>query len=498
VRDGADHVDVLIVGAGLSGVAAAWHLRERCPAKTFAILEARDVIGGTWDLFRYPGVRSDSDMYTLGYSFRPWTSGRSFADGPSIRSYVRETAAERGIEPRIRFGHRVLRAAWSSADARWTVEAERVATGETVRLTCGFLFACTGYYRYDAGHTPTLPGIENFRGRVVHPQAWPDDVEYADRQVVVVGSGATAVTLVPVLAERAAHVTMLQRSPSYVMSLPGEDALAARLRRRLPPRVAHTTIRWKNVLITRAIYTLSRRAPGRARAVLRGGAAARLPAGYPVDVHFNPRYDPWDQRLCLVPDGDLFAAIAQGRASVVTDAIAGFSADRVELASGASLQADLLVTATGLTMLAVGGIALSVDGRDVDLADTVAYRGLMLGGVPNFALAMGYTNASWTLRCELVARYVCRLLDHMDAHGVAIATPRIPAGPTQPLLTLTSGYVRRAAPDLPRQGARDPWRIHQDYLRERRLLLRGPVTEGMDFASVPKVHQSVPQPALGA
>ncbi|MFY1614999.1 flavin-containing monooxygenase [Micromonospora sp. WMMD736] len=479
-----DHVDVLIVGAGLSGVGAACHLRRDCPDKTYAVLEARDAVGGTWDLFRYPGVRSDSDMFTLGYSFRPWADARSIADGASIREYVRETAREYDVQRHIRFSHLVTRAEWDSATARWTVYAERTDTAETVVLTCSFLFACTGYYRYDEGYTPALPGVDAYAGRLVHPQHWPDDLDHAGKRVVVIGSGATAVTLVPALAERAAHVTMLQRSPSYVIALASRDRLADALRRRLPAGVAYPVVRWKNVLLSTATFQLSRRAPGLVRRLLRRAATRLLPVGYDVDRHFSPRYDPWDQRLCVVPDGDLFAAVSQGRASVVTDTIDTFTADGVRLASGDEMRADIVVTATGLNLLALGGLTLRVDGADVDLADTVAYKGMMLSGVPNFALTIGYTNASWTLKADLVADYVCRLLRHLDRTGQQVVTPLPPPGDERvPLIDLRSSYVLRGVDALPRQGARPPWRLHQNYVRDVLLMRHGRLAdEGVRFS----------------
>ncbi|HSD77370.1 MAG TPA: NAD(P)/FAD-dependent oxidoreductase [Solirubrobacteraceae bacterium] len=482
------HVDVLIVGAGLSGIGAACHLRAECPGRTFAILEARDAIGGTWDLFRYPGVRSDSDMFTLGYAFRPWREAEAIADGPSIRRYIRDTAREHGVDRHIRFGHRVVRAEWSTPEARWTVEAERTGTGETVRMTCGFLFACTGYYRYDEGYTPRFEGSERFAGAIVHPQHWPEELDYAGKRVVVIGSGATAVTLVPALAQRAGHVTMLQRSPSYVLSLPARDPVAGLVRRVLPARLAYSLVRWKNVLLTALVFQVSRRAPSFTKALIRRGVQRRLPAGYDVDTHFRPRYDPWDQRLCLVPDGDLFATIRDGRASIVTDRIATFTERGLRLASGAELQADVVVTATGLNLLVLGGMTLAVDGREVEVPQTVGYKGMMLSGVPNLALALGYTNASWTLKCDLVSRYVCRLLNHMEDHGHTTCTPRAP-GPSvarRPFLDLTSGYVTRALDRLPKQGARAPWRLHQNYARDVLMLRFGALEdEGVEFGPSP-------------
>ncbi|GAA0805688.1 flavin-containing monooxygenase [Spirilliplanes yamanashiensis] len=476
-----EHVDVLIVGAGLSGIGAACRLTLDRPGTTFAILEARDAPGGTWDLFRYPGVRSDSDMFTLGYAFRPWTAETSIADGATILDYIRATAAEHGVDTAVRYGERAVTAAW--ADGRWTV-----TTAAGTELTCTWLWLCTGYYRYDEGYTPPLPGVEAFAGPVVHPQHWPAGLDVTGRRVVVVGSGATAVTLVPALARRgAAHVTMLQRSPSYVLSMPARDRIAALLRARLSPERAYRLIRWKNTRTTGAFYRLSRRAPRLVRALLRRGARRQLPAGYPVDVHFAPRYDPWDQRLCLVPDGDLFRALSGGRASVVTDTIAGFDPGAVRLASGGAVDADVLVTATGLNLLAFGGLALTVDGAEVDVPGTVAYKGMMLSGVPNLSFTLGYTNASWTLKADLVAEHVCRLLAHLERTGAAVATPAAPpGGGTDPLIDLTSGYVLRSAARLPRQGRVTPWRLHQDYARDVRLLRHGPVDdEGLVFTPAP-------------
>jgi monooxygenase len=492
----ADHVDVLIVGAGLSGIGAACHLRRRCPGKTFAILEARGTIGGTWDLFRYPGVRSDSDMFTLGYSFRPWTDPQAIADGDSIRRYILQTAHEHGVDQHIRFHHRVLSAEWSSEHARWTVEAQRTDTAESVVLTCGFLFACSGYYRYDQGYTPQLPGIDRFTGRIVHPQQWPSDFDYTGKKVVVVGSGATAVTLVPAMAEKAAHVTMLQRSPSYVVSLPSRDGVTDALRRWLPPRVAYPLARWKNALIATLFFQLSRRAPGVMKALVRKGATAQLPAGYDVDTHFGPRYNPWDQRLCLVPDGDLFQAIRNGRASIVTDHIETFTEHGIRLASGTDLEADIVVTATGLNLLAIGGMSLRVDGADVELSDTVAYKGMMLSGVPNFALTLGYTNVSWTLKADLVSQYVCRLLNHMDQRGYQICTPIAPDTlQRQPIIDLQSGYVLRSVNELPKQGPATPWRLHQNYPRDALFMRRGPLQDAaVQFSRAPTAAPATGSP----
>ena len=490
-----EHVDVLIVGAGLSGIGAGHHLQRDCPGRSFAILEARDAIGGTWDLFRYPGIRSDSDMYTLGYRFRPWKDAKAIADGPSILQYVRDTARDAGLEDRIRFNHRVARAEWSSADARWTVDVERTDTGERVQITAGFVFMCTGYYDYDEPYTPELPGVERFQGTVVHPQHWSDDIDYAGKRVVVVGSGATAVTLVPAMAEKAEHVTMLQRSPSYVISLPGKDPLAELLRRFLPPRAMYPIVRWKNVLVTTLFFQLSRRRPNFVKRLVLRGAQRQLPKGYAVDPHFTPRYNPWDQRVCLVPDADLFEAIKAGRASMATDTIETFTEKGIRLSSGEELEADVIVTATGLNLRALGGMELAVDGRDVELSTSVGYKGMMLSGVPNMAMAMGYTNASWTLKCDLTCEYVCRLVNHMDANGYAIAMPRHDPGmPTQPFIDLKSGYVQRSLHLFPQQGVRAPWRLYQNYPRDILMLRYGPLEdEGIEFRPAP-TRVAAPEP----
>lgn len=477
-----EHVDVVIVGAGLSGIGAACHLRARGPHRTYAILESRDAIGGTWDLFRYPGVRSDSDMFTLGYSFRPWTGSTAIADGGSIREYVRATARQFGVDRHVRFSHRVVRAEWSSADARWTVTAQRTDTGEAVTLTCSFLSVCSGYYRYDEGYSPEFPGVERFAGRIVHPQHWPEDLDYDGGRVAVIGSGATAMTLVPAMAKRAAHVTMVQRSPTYVIALPARDELAAKLEGKVPAALAHAIVRWKHVLVAMLSFELSRRRPEMMKSTLRKGLLAQLPAGFDIDRHFSPSYGPWDQRLCVVPDGDLFTAIRDGSVSIETDTIDTFTETGLLLKSGTEVEADVVVTATGLNLLALGGLTLCVDGREVDLAKTVAYKGMMLSGVPNLALTIGYTNASWTLKADLVAGYVCRLLEHMDAHGYQTVTPVEPAfadaDGLPPLIDLKAGYVLRGIAMLPRQGTRAPWRLHQNYLRDRQLMRGGRVDDG--------------------
>jgi monooxygenase len=475
-----EHVDVLIVGAGLSGIGAACHLQADSPRKSYAILEARESIGGTWDLFKYPGIRSDSDMYTLGYAFRPWEQAKSIADGPSILDYVRQTAIDHDVERHIHFGHRVLRAEWSTADALWTVEATRQDTGEIVQMTCGFLFMCTGYYRYDEGHTPQFAGTESFGGQIVHPQHWGEDIEHAGKRVVVIGSGATAVTLVPALAQSAEHVTMLQRSPSYVVSLPGEDPLAKVARRLLPAKAAYAVVRWKNVLVTMLVFQLSRRRPAFVKRLVRRGIERRLPDGYDVDTHFTPSYDPWDQRMCLVPDSDLFTALSSGGASIVTDHVDTFTPTGLRLRSGQELDADIVVTATGLNLLALGGMQIAVDGRDVEIADTMSYKGMMLSGVPNLALSFGYTNASWTLKADLTCGYVCRLLNHMDAHGYTHCTPvnDDPSLTEQPFIDFSSGYVQRSIHLFPKQGSRVPWRVHQNYARDMFSLRRDELEDG--------------------
>jgi monooxygenase len=484
-RDPREHFDVLIVGAGLSGIGAAVHLQQNCPGKRYAILESREAIGGTWDLFRYPGIRSDSDMFTLGYSFKPWNDEDSIAAGEKIRNYIRETAREYRVEDHIRFGHRVLSAEWSSEKARWSVRAEH--GGETVELTCDFFYGCTGYYRYDEGFSPEFPGEERFAGRIVHPQHWPEDLDYRGKRVVVIGSGATAVTLIPAMAPETERITMLQRSPGYVVTLPGQDPVAKALRRVLPDRAVYSIVRWKNVLTQMAFFQLCRRAPRFTRRLIRRGVERQLPPGYDVDRDFEPRYNPWDERVCLVPGGDLFEAIGSGKAEVVTDTIETFTEQGIELTSGRELEADVIVTATGLNLLVFGGIEVSVDGERKEFSKLVGYKGAMFGGVPNLAIALGYTNASFTLKCDLVSQYVCRLLNHMDAHGYRVATPREPDAslPRESFLDLKSGYVMRAIDQLPKQGTRHPWRLHQNYARDLRLFKHGPVGEEIEFSPGP-------------
>ncbi len=474
-----EHVDVLIIGAGLSGIGAACHLEERLPGTSYLLLEARGSLGGTWDLFRYPGIRSDSDMFTLGYRFRPWTDEKAIADGPSILTYVRETAREYGVDRHIRYDSRVVGASWSTEDATWTV---RLADGE--ELTCGFLWCCSGYYSYDEGFTPEFEGVESFTaagGEVVHPQHWPEGLDYAGKRVVVIGSGATAVTLVPAMAGgegAAARVTMLQRSPTYILALPGIDKIAVKLRERLSPRAAYAVTRWKNVLVTTASYQLSRRRPELMKKLIRKGVTSQLPEGYDVDTHFKPAYNPWDQRLCLVPDGDLFRSIRHGTVDVVTDHVDRFTPHGLRLRSGDELEADVIVTATGLNLLAFGGLELDVDGDAVHLPDTMAYKGMLLSGVPNFAYVIGYTNASWTLKADLVSEYVCRLLAHMrNRRYDVVVAEKDPTVEEEPFMDFASGYVQRSLHLLPKQGSRAPWRLRMNYLRDVLTIRRGAIED---------------------
>jgi monooxygenase len=494
-----EHVDVLIVGAGLSGIGAACHVQTETPGKTYAVLEAREASGGTWDLFRYPGIRSDTDMFTLGYPFNPWPGEQAIADGPTIRAYVRDTAQKYGVDRAIRYHHRVLAASWSSEHARWTVDVERTDTGESFQLTCGFLFGCTGYYRYDEGYSPQFAGTERFGGTIVHPQHWPEELDYGGKRVVVIGSGATAVTLVPAMAEQAAHVTMLQRSPSYVIALPGRDGIAEAARKLLPARRAYSLVRWKNVLLAALFYELSRRRPGLVKRIVRRGLERQLPPGFDIDTHFRPRYDPWDERVCIVRDGDLFEALRSGKASVVTDGIETFTERGLRLASGEEIAADVVVTATGLNLQMIGGMSLAVDGSPVELSKTVGYKGMMFSGIPNLAITLGYTNASWTLKGDLCAEYVCRLINHMDEHGYRRVTPREPdpAQPRHPFIDLRSGYVLRSLDQLPRQGDRPPWRMYQNYPRDIAMMRRGPLEdEAIEFSrALTTAPSAAPVPA---
>ncbi|MCZ0978393.1 NAD(P)/FAD-dependent oxidoreductase [Streptomyces diastatochromogenes] len=478
---GNEHVDVLIIGAGLSGISAACHLREGNPGTTYAIVERRSAIGGTWDLFRYPGIRSDSDMYTFGYGFRAWHGTQVLAGGADIRRYIRATAEEHGVTDRIRFGRRAVRADWSSDEGRWTVETLDEATGETHLLTARFLVGATGYYDYDAGHRPEFPGEQRFRGTLVHPQHWPEDLDHTGKRVVVIGSGATAITLVPAMAPTAAHVTMLQRSPTYILALPADDPVSVLLRGlRVPAALVHRVGRARNIAMQRGLYALCRKAPRLMRGVLLAAVRARL--GKSVDMrHFTPAYKPWDQRLCVVPGGDLFTTLKSGRASVVTDHIETFTETGVKVGSGEEIPADIVVTATGLRMQLAGGMELAVDGKPVVTREHLLYKGVMLDGVPNLAMIIGYTNASWTLKADLASAYVSRLLAHMDRHGLTAVTPVAAESDRSTVSvmgeSLTSGYIARGDAIMPRQGTRDPWRIWNHYYRDRRALRLSPIDD---------------------
>ena len=477
----AEHVDMVIVGAGISGIGMAYYLQRDLPGKTYTILEGRDRVGGTWDLFRYPGIRSDSDLHTYGFAFKPWTDEQSIADGPAILHYIDETVAENGIDRRIRLGHHVERATWSTEDARWTVEATRKDTGEPVTLTCSWLFCAAGYYRYEQGYLPQFEGAERFGGKIVHPQHWPQDLDYSGKRVVVIGSGATAVTLVPAMTDTAAHVTMLQRSPTYVVSLPEKDPVANVLKRILPPKQAYAITRRKNIWLQKTVYRLSQDRPELVKRMIRGGVRRRLPEGYDIDTHFTPTYKPWDQRMCAVPDGDLFEAISSGRASVVTDHIDTFTENGILLKSGRELEADIIVTATGLDLQLFGGMQIAVDGEPLVPHDHFAYKGFMLSDVPNLAFAVGYTNSSWTLKVDLVCEFLCRLIVHMDARGATIATPvnDDPQMGARPLLDFGAGYVQRAIDRFPVQGTKAPWTVTMAYAADVECLRHGVVDDGI-------------------
>lgn len=478
VNSEVEHVDVLIVGAGLSGIGAARHLQANSPWASFAVFEARGAIGGTWDLFRYPGIRSDSDMFTLGYSFKPWPGEKAIADGDQILAYIQEAASETGVDRHIRFHHRIVRAEWSSDDARWTVTAERTDTGETVTVTCGFYLSCSGYYRYDHGHQPDFAGMDDYRGQHIHPQHWPEDFDATGKRIVVIGSGATAVTLVPSLARDAELVTMLQRSPTYMASIPGVNPLADVARRHLPEKWSGPLVRWVNAIGTQGLYHASRRRPDLIRKILLRGVKRSLPEGYDM-THFSPRYNPWDERLCAVRDGDLFTAIRRGKAQIVTDSVDRFTETGIRTGSGEDIPADVIISATGLELLFIGGVEVIVDGEKLEVADRLVYKGLMIEGVPNMAVVVGYTNASWTLKADLTSDYVCRLLNHMRAVGLRQATPHnTDSGVgSQPLLGLDSGYINRAADQFPKQGSRFPWQVHQSYLRDYRAMKRTAVDQ---------------------
>jgi monooxygenase len=496
-----EHLDVVIVGAGISGIGAAAHLTRQQPQKSYVILEAREAIGGTWDLFRYPGIRSDSDLHTFCYEFKPWLEEKSIADGESILNYVSETASEHGIDEHIRFEHRVVEARWSTENALWTVVAERGPARERTELTATWLFCAGGYYDYDSAYLPELEGMERFQGEVIHPQFWPEDLDYAGKRVVVIGSGATAMTIVPAMADKAAHVTLLQRTPTYVVGVPAVDPLEARLKGLLGPVRAHRAARWKNVRLQRLVWNLSKRRPNLVRKLIRAGALKSLPAGFAVDTHFNPPYNPWDQRMCVVPDGDLFRSIRQGQVSIVTDQVETFTEHGIRLQSGDELAADIVVTATGLKLLALGGVNYKIDAQPIRLSDQVTYKGMMLTGMPNFLYAVGYINASWTLKVDLICEHFCRLLSLMDEHDYAYCVPDAPDPdtPTRPLLDFGAGYVLRSVHEFPRQGSEPPWELNMDYLRDRKLLLEGPVGDHLQFvrrAAVDGESQPGGEPAL--
>ena len=482
-----EHFDVLIIGAGLSGIGAAAHLKTECAGKSFAILEGRAAMGGTWDLFRYPGIRSDSDMFTLGYRFRPWTDPKAIADGPAILEvHPRNGGVNLIVDKEIRYSHRVVKAAWSTDDALWTVEAK--VGDEPVYFTCNFLYFCTGYYDYENGYTPDFPGMDKFQGKIVHPQKWTEDIDYTGKKVIVIGSGATAVTLVPALATKAAHVTMLQRSPTYVVSRPAEDKIANALRKMLPPNAAYAVSRWKNVLLGMFFYNFARSRPESMKRLVAKGVKKQIGEDL-AEKHFAPTYNPWDQRLCLVPDADLFRSIKDGKATVVTDTIETFTPNGIQLKSGEHLDADIIVTATGLVMKILAGMTLEVDGETIDLSKTMTYKGMMYSDIPNAASALGYTNASWTLKCDLTAQYVCRMLNYMDENGYVICTPRLndPTVEKIPVVDFNSGYIQRAIQTLPSQGSKHPWRLHQNYIKDLRMLRHGNLEDGtMEFKPKPK------------
>ena len=462
-----ESIDVLIIGAGLSGIGGACHLRRNSPDRSFMILESREASGGTWDLFRYPGIRSDSDMYTFGYGFKPWSDKSSIADGHKILSYIREAAAEYDVEQHIRYQHKVVSASWSSTQSRWSVTAERGDTGEQVTISCQFIFSCSGYYDYDQGYTPEFAGIDNFKGQVIHAQHWPEQLDYQGKRVVVIGSGATAVTLVPAMSQDTASLVMLQRTPTYIASVPKEQPLAETLRKWLPDSWVFRLIRWKQVLFQIYLYQLSRRNPQRLRKYLLGLVRKEMGPDYDVDTHFTPDYNPWDQRLCGVPDGDLFTAIRENRAEVVTDHIDQFNKEGIHLKSGKQLDADIVVLATGLNLKFAGGVQYSVDGKVLDFAEHFIFRGMMFSGLPNMAFTVGYTNSSWTLKADLTGQYVSRLLNKMARHSYTAVTPRLTGEVEEmPLLDFDAGYVLRSRESFPKQGNRLPWKNYQNYIRD--------------------------------
>ncbi|MFT6115944.1 MAG: monooxygenase [Candidatus Pseudothioglobus sp.] len=490
------HVDVLIIGAGISGIGAAYHLQKHCPDKTYAIIEAREAVGGTWDLFRYPGIRSDSDMYTFGFNFKPWNSAKAISPGNEIREYVTEAASENGIDKHIEFGHKVIEANWCSNASRWQSTVKDVKTGEVQVVTSRFFFSCGGYYNYEQGYTPDFPNQEAFTGPVIHPQHWPKDLDYAGKKIIVIGSGATAVTLVPTLAETAASVTMLQRSPTYIASRPAEDALANKMRARLPQKLAYGISRWKNILMGMFIFRYARKNPGKFKHFLVAEIDKLLGPDFDVKKHFSPSYKPWDQRICLVPDADLFTAIKKGTAAVVTDHIKTFTPTGIELESGEHLAADIIVTATGLNAEIFSGMQLSVDDVLVKPSDTFVYKGMMLSGMPNFAFTIGYTNASWTLKSDLVGEYVCRLLNHMDSTDTDYCMPVLPAQGLveEPMMDFTSGYVLRSKDKMPRQGNAKPWKLYQNYVLDKITLGMGSVVDDSMTFNVASIDNNDQKP----
>jgi len=475
------HFDVLVIGAGISGISAAYYLQTECPNKTYAILEGRSDIGGTWDLFKYPGIRSDSDMYTLGFRFRPWTDPKAIADGPAIMKYLHETVEEYDIQKHIRFNQHVSKASWSSEQALWTLETKSDAEGNRTTYTCNFLSMCTGYYNYEGGFTPDFAGKDDFKGAIIHPQKWTSDIDYKDKRIIVVGSGATAVTLVPELAKKAHHVYMLQRSPTYMVSAPDTDWLANKFNKYLPARLAYSLTRWKKILFGRFTFWLTRKYPKTMKKLMIKGIKKELGEDYDVETHFTPRYNPWDQRVCLVPNSDLFEAIKNGKASVETDHVERFTPKGILLKSGKELEADMIITATGLDLKLMAGMDYFVDGEKVDFSKTVSYRSMMFSDVPNLSLAFGYTNASWTLKCDLTNKYVCRVLNFMDENGYKICTPKIkdPDMKLEPWLDFTSGYIQRKIHLLPKSGTQTPWKLKQNYLFDRIMLSKGKVDDGI-------------------
>ena len=465
-----ESIDVLIIGAGLSGIGGACQLRRNSPNHSFMILEARAVSGGTWDLFRYPGIRSDSDMYTFGYGFKPWYGEQAIADGDKILSYLRETAAEYDVERHIRYQHKVVSANWSPTDKRWQVTAQRNVPDDTleqVTISCQFIFNCTGYYDYEQAYTPEFTNIDDFNGKVIHAQHWPEQLDYRNKHVVVIGSGATAVTVVPSMAKDTASMVMLQRSPTYVANVPQSQPLIKILRKCLPKSWAFRLIRWSRVLFQIYVYQLSRRQPQKLKQILLDRVRDEMGSNYDVDTHFTPSYHPWDQRLCASPDGDLFAALREGRAELVTDHIDRFNNTGILLKSGKQLDADIVVLATGLNLKFAGGIDYRIDGVPVDFTEHYIYRGMMFSDLPNMAFTVGYTNSSWTLKADLTGKYLCRLLNKMSRHGYSSVTPRLRGEISEiPLLDFDAGYVLRAREQFPKQGNRLPWKNYQNYIKD--------------------------------